>query len=139
MESPNIDIQQTFDNYHPQTKKQLLKIRQWIFEIGESSGESASEIGQVQECLKWGDPSYLTSSPKSGTTLILSQLKSEPSKYGLFVHCQTSLIEDFRVAYPDLPYDKNRGVLFDSQAPIQTDVIKQFIYLALTYHARKSN
>jgi hypothetical protein len=75
--------------------------------------------------------------PKSGTTLRLSKLKSSESEYGLFVHCQTSLIEDFRVAYPDLNYDKNRGVLFDSYESIQTDVIKQFIFLVLSYHSRK--
>ena len=110
-----------------------MTIRQWIFEIAESS----DEIGQIEECLKWGEPSYLTQAPKSGTTLRLSQLKSAPSEYGLFVHCQTSLIEEFRVAYPNLKYDKNRGVLFDSHQPIQSDVVKQFIYLALSYHSRK--
>jgi hypothetical protein len=54
----------------------------------------------------------------------------------LFVHCQTTLIEEFRVVYPDLNYDKNRGMLFDSREPIQTDTIKQF-ELALTYLCRK--
>lgn len=128
------DIQQKFEQFHPQTKNVLLEIRQWIFEIA----ESCDEIGQIHECLKWGEPSYLTTSPKTGTTLRVSQLQSNPLKFGLFVHCQTSLIEEFRVAYPDLDYDKNRGVLFDSQTPVKTNIIKQFIYLALTYHVRKS-
>ena len=37
----------------------------------------------------------------------------------------------------DFKYDKNRGVIFDSNQPIQTDAVKQFIFLALTYHYRK--
>ena len=82
-------------------------------------------------------PSYVSHTPKSGTTLRLSKLKISESEYGLFVHCQTSLIEDFRVAYPDLNYDKNRGILFDSHESIQTDVIKLFIFLVLSYQNRK--
>jgi hypothetical protein len=119
----------------PHTKQALLTIREWIFEIAKSS----DEIGQIEECLKWGEPSYVTHSPKSGTTLRLSQSKTNPSEYGLFVHCQTTLIEEFRVVYPDLNYHKNRGVLFDNHKPIQTGVIKQFIYLALSYHSRKNS
>jgi hypothetical protein len=133
MDFLNSEIRPVFDKCSPHTKQALLTIREWIFEIAESS----NEIGQIEECLKWCEPSYLTQSPKSGTTLRLSQRQSNPSEYGLFVHCQTTLIEEFRVVYPDLNYDKNRGVLFDSRKPIQTDTIKQFIYLALTYHSRK--
>lgn len=133
MNFPHLDINRVFEQYHPNTRLALLSIRQWIFEIASNS----EEIGQIEECLKWGEPSYVTASPKSGTTLRLSQLKSSELTYGLFVHCQTSLIEEFRVAYPNLKYDKNRGVLFDSCELIQTDIIKQFIYLALSYHCRK--
>ena len=96
-----------------------------------------NEIGKIEECLKWGEPNYVNHTPKSGITLRLSKLKSSESEYALFVHCQTSLIEEFRVAYPNLNYDKNPGALFDSYEPIQSNAIKQFIYLALSYHSRK--
>lgn len=126
-------IKQTFDGYQPQTQKVLLQIRAWIFEIASNS----EKIGGVEECLKWGEPSYVTTKPKSGTTLRIAQLKSDTTKFGMYVSCQSSLIEEFRVAYPDLNYDKNRGVIFDVSGPLQIDVIKQFIYLALSYHSRK--
>ena len=135
MDFQTTKVSQVFNNCPPQIKVSLLTIRQWIYEVADNS----DEIGQVEECLKWGEPSYVTDSPKSGTTIRLSKLKSSEHEYGLFVHCQTTLIEEFRVAYPDLRYDKNRGILFDSREPIQTDVIKQFIYLAMTYHTRKSS
>ncbi|MFT6988920.1 MAG: hypothetical protein ACJASL_000886 [Paraglaciecola sp.] len=112
----------------------MLTIRQWIFEIANST----SEISKIEECLKWGELSYVSHTPKSGTPLRLSMLKSSGSEYGLFVHCQTTLIEEFRVVFPDLDYDKNRGIIFDSHQSIQVDVIKQFIYLALSYHSRKN-
>lgn len=134
MHLQNPEIGQVFAKYQNPCKQALETIRQWIFEIAASH----DEIGQIEECLKWGEPSYVCHSPKSGTTLRLSQLKSNPNEYGLFVHCQTTLIEEFRVVYPDFKYDKNRGVMFDSRQPMQTDAIKQFIFLALTYHSRKS-
>ena len=134
MDFQNAEVHQTFDKCLPQTKQILLTIRQWIFEIADNS----DQVGEILECLKWGEPSYVTHTPKSGTTLRLSELKSNPAAYGLFVHCQTSLVEEFRVVYPDLKYNKNRGVLFASNQPIQTDAIKQFIYMALSYHSRKN-
>lgn len=134
MDFLNPEIRQVFDLYQPEAKQALLTIRQWIFEIAKSS----DEIGQIEECLKWGEPSYVTYSPKTGTTLRLSQLKSSISEFGLFVHCQTTLVEEFRMVYPDFKYDKNRGVIFNSHDRIPTDAVKQFIYLALSYHSRKN-
>ena len=133
MDFLNPEIARVFSQYQTQTKQTLLIIRQWIFDIAQSS----DEIGEIEECLKWGEPSYVTHSPKSGTTLRLSQLKSNPTEYALCVHCQTTLIEEFRQVYPDFKYDKNRGVIFDSNKPVATDAVKQFIYLALSYHFRK--
>jgi hypothetical protein len=130
----NPEVGVVFSKYQAQTQQALLIIRQWIFEVAESS----EKIGEIEECLKWGEPTYVSHSPKSGTSLRLSQVKSKPNEYGLFVHCQTTLIEEFRVAYPDFKYDKNRGVIFDSKHSIKTDAVKQFIFLALTYHHRKS-
>jgi len=134
MDFLNPEVGQAFAKYQTQTKQALLTIRKWIFEIAESS----EDIGKIEECLKWGEPSYVSHSPKSGTSLRLSQLKSNTTEYGLYVHCQTTLIEEFRMVYPDFKYDKNRGVIFNSSKPKNTDAVKQFIFLALTYHSRKS-
>ncbi|MEP0174476.1 MAG: DUF1801 domain-containing protein [Paraglaciecola sp.] len=128
-------IKGVFDSCQPNIRETLLTIRQWIFDIANTS----ESIGTIDECLKWGEPSYLTHTPKSGTSLRLSPLKSNPQKYGLFVHCQTRLIEEFRLVYPDLDYDKNRGILFDSHDPIDEELIKQFIFAALTYQLRKKH
>jgi hypothetical protein len=133
MDFLNSEIRPVFDKCSPHPKQALLTIREWIFETAESS----DEMGQIEECPKWGETNYVTQSPKSSTTLRLSQRKSNPSEYGFFVHCKTTLIEEFHVVYSDLNYDNNRGMLFDSREQIQTNTIKQFIYLALTYHRRK--
>ncbi|WP_289031520.1 DUF1801 domain-containing protein [uncultured Paraglaciecola sp.] len=127
-------IKVVFERCQPSVKDTLLTIRQWVFDIANTS----ENIGEINECLKWGEPSYLTHTPKSGTTVRLAPLKANPQRYGLFVHCQTRLIEEFRLVYPDLDYDKNRGILFDSRDSIQEEPIKQFIFAALTYQLRKS-
>ena len=135
MEFSNQEVQRVFEQYPALIKQNLLTIRQWIFEVAKDN----QQIGELEECLKWDSPSYITQHPKSGTTLRLSRPKSNATEYGLFVHCQTNLVTEFQIAYPNLKYDKNRGVLFDSQQPIQIEVIKQFIFLALTYHSRKKS
>ncbi|WP_299081046.1 DUF1801 domain-containing protein [uncultured Paraglaciecola sp.] len=133
MEFNSAEVQQVFAQYPSPIKKCLLTIRKWVFEIAQQN----EQIGELEECIKWDSPSYVTKQPKSGTTLRLSRPKSNATEYGLYVHCQTNLVAEFQVAYPHLKYNKNRGVLFDSDQPIATDVVKQFIYLALTYHCRK--
>ncbi|MGJ8681997.1 hypothetical protein [Paraglaciecola sp.] len=125
------EVKPVYDQFSPKMKKHLLQVRTWIFEIAQTN----DDIGHVQECLKWQEPSYVTSGPKSGTTLRLSQVDTE--HYGLFVHCQTSLIEEFKLVYPDLTYNKTRGVVFAANLPIKGNIIKQFIFMALTYHQRK--
>jgi hypothetical protein len=102
MDFLNSEIRPVFDKCSPHTKQAFLTIREWIFEIATSS----DEIGKIEECLKWGETNYVTQLPKSGTTLRLSQRISNPSEYGLIVHCKTTLIEKFHVFYSDLNYEK---------------------------------
>lgn len=134
MKFPNPEVEAAYAAFPPQKKEVLLTIRNWIFEVAENT----EGVGRIEECLKWGEPSFLTLSPKSGSTLRLSGMKKSPSEYGLFVHCQTGLVEEFQIVYPDFKYDKTRGVIFDINQPMEINAIKQFIYLALTYHSRRN-
>ena len=129
----NESVKNSFNAYPPKIKKNLLFIRQLIFEIAAES----TDIGELEETLKWGQPGYLTSKPKSGTTIRLGY--SEPSEYAIYVHCQTTLIAEFKEIYPELKYDGNRAILFDSKTKLPLKAVKHFIYLALTYHHRKNS
>ena len=132
MKFANDEIAATFESYNPEISEKLLTIRAMIFNIAQQH----SEIGQIAEDLKWQEPSYLTNSPKSGLTIRLSTTKHS-DKYAISVHCQSRLISDFREVYPQLSYDKNRSILLNINDDIPTQLIEQFIYLALTYHYRK--
>jgi hypothetical protein len=125
-------VAQVFSTYPPKVKQALLQIRQWI-ELVASENEP---IGELTECLKWGEPSYITLNG-NGTTLRFGRVNDSESKFALLVHCQTRLIADFKEVYPHCEYDKNRALLLDSAQPLPEKMIKHFIYLALTYHLKR--
>ncbi len=128
------DVASVFDGYPPTVREKLLGLRRQIFE----TAAATEGVGTLQETLKWGQPSYLTARPKSGTTIRIDQMGSVPGRYAMYVHCQTSLIETFRELYPDaLNYEGDRAVIFDSDKDAPEDIVRHCIALALTYHLRK--
>ncbi len=131
----NPEVESTFDSYPGKVREKLLYIRERIFQLAEES----DEIGEIEETLKWENPSYLTYGPKSGTTIRLSELRSDGERYAVFVHCQTSLVSEFKEMYPKLTYDGNRSIIFDINHEMPLETIEHFIYLALTYHYRKKH
>ncbi|HEY5745918.1 MAG TPA: hypothetical protein VIU12_07565 [Chryseolinea sp.] len=96
-----------------------------------------SGVGPLEETLKWDSPSYLTSETQSGTTIRIDRVGSREGMYGIFVHCQSNVVEQFKqkVSTP-LTFDSTRGIILDAKDDIPEEV-SYFIYLALTYHLRK--
>ncbi len=131
----NKNVESTFRDYPSNIQERLLTIRELIFNVAEES----SEVGEIEETLKWDNPSYLTSKPKSGTTIRLSGLISLEHKYAISVHCQTSLISEFKELYINLEYEGNRSIILDIRKKLPLAAIERFVYLALTYHYRKKH
>jgi len=131
----NVSVEKTFDDYPKNIRDRLLKIRELIFSVAEKNGE----IGEIEETLKWENPSYLTSKPKSGTTIRLSGLVSLENRYAVSVHCQTTLISEFKEVFTDLEFEGNRSIILDIRKKLPTVAIERFVYLALTYHYRKKH
>lgn len=127
-------VVQVFAAYPFKVKQALLQIRQWIEQVASEN----EKIGELSECLKWGEPSYITLNG-IGTTLRLGRVRDSDSKFALLVHCQTRLIADFKEIYPQYEYDKNRALILDSAEPLPEQTIKHFIYLALTYHIKSAS
>jgi len=131
----NKNVENTFMDYPENIRERLLQIRELIFSIADKS----SEIGEIEETLKWENPSYLTAKPKSGTPVRLSGLASIEHKYAISVHCQTTLISEFKEVFTDLEFEGNRSIILDLREKVPTDDIERFVYLALTYHYRKKH
>ncbi len=125
----NPDVQAVFDSYDEATRDNLLMLRQWIYEVAsETEG-----VGELEETLKWGQPSYLTKS-KSGSTIRLDQVDTR-GRFAMYVICRTNLIDTFRHRFSDrFNYEGNRAILFEHHTDIPEDELKHCIALALTYH-----
>jgi len=132
---PNPEVKEIFSAYPEIVKDKLMFLRELIFQVAEEN----DEIGKIEETLKWGDPSYLTSAPKSGTTVRLSSVRAHDKKFAISIHCQTSLMSDFKEIYPELEYEGNRSIIFDVGTDFSKETVRHFIFLALTYHHRKKH
>ncbi|MFY9269460.1 MAG: DUF1801 domain-containing protein [Candidatus Manganitrophaceae bacterium] len=130
----NPEVAAVFETYSKNMRVKLMFLRQLIFDIA-----SATEgVGELEETLKWGSPSYLTTKPKSGTTIRIDRTSAQEDQYAMSVHCQTTLIETLKEIYGNkFKYEDNRSLIFDENEEIPVDDVRHCIYLALTYHLRK--
>ena len=122
-----------FEAYPKPVKAKLLALRRLIFD----TAKATQGVGALKETLKWGQPSYLTSESRSGSTVRIDQVKAEPGQYAVYFHCQTNLVETFRELYPELNYSGNRAILLDAADKLPEAELRHCVGLALTYHLGK--
>jgi hypothetical protein len=127
-------VASVFEGYPKPLRMKLDRMRDMIFEVArETDG-----VGPIEETLKWGSPSYLTPDTHSGTTVRIDRISWQKEKYGVFVHCQSGVLEQFKAAFGnEFNYDGNRGLILDSKNELPEEAVRHFIWLALTYHLRK--
>ncbi|MEM6652020.1 MAG: DUF1801 domain-containing protein [Pseudomonadota bacterium] len=111
----------------------LTQLRTLILE----TAAAHAEIGPLIETLKWGEPSYLPKRSRTGTTIRLGWDEAG-QVIRLFVHCQTTLIKDWRDRYePELKFVGNRELRLPTNRPLPIAALKHCVAMALTYHLRK--
>jgi len=127
-------VEAVFQAYPEPMRTRLLHLRDLIL----ATGAENPVIGELDEALRWGQPSYLTTKSRSGTTLRIDQIKGEPDRYALYFNCKTDLAATYRDLYGDvLEVGGKRGILLDADKPAPSDALRHCIALALTYHGRK--
>jgi Domain of unknown function (DU1801) len=127
----NRDVAEVFKRYPKHIYRQLMFLRQLVLE----TAAEHDDVGELEETLKWGEPSYLA---KSGSTIRMDWKQSTPEQYALYFHCKTRLIDTFREIYSDqLKFEGNRAIVFQLSDDIPVDELKHCIYLSLTYHQKK--
>ena len=132
--TPPPAVRAVFDAYPAGARTLLLVVRDLIFE----TAAGLPEAGRISETLKWGEPAYLTETPKSGTTLRLAWSPRRPDSAGLFVNCQTTLLDEWRELYgADLDLIGNREIRFPLGRVPPAGPLGHCIAMALTYHKRK--
>jgi len=116
--------------YPKPVQAKLLALRELIFD----TARTTTGVGELEETLKWGQPSYLTSETGSGSTVRIDGIKSDPDQYAIYFHCQTNLVETFRELYPKLRYGGNRSILLNTADELPKAALRHCVGLALTYH-----
>jgi hypothetical protein len=123
-----------FDAYPHALRRKLLAIRKLIFD----TAARTEGVGKLEETLKWGQPSYLTSATKSGSTIRIDGIKGDDAHCAVYFICHTNLVETFRELYGGkLRFEGNRCILVDVKAPLPAEELGHCIALALTYQLDK--
>lgn len=131
----NKNVAKIFAAYPDNVRAKLKALREIIFD----TAETIDGVGPLEETLKWGQPSYLTTETGSGSTIRIDRLKPDDDRIAIYFHCQTDLVATFRELYPtQMEYGGNRSILFDAASKIHERALRHCIGLALTYHARKA-
>lgn len=130
----NTAVARTFAAYPPELRRRLLVLRELVLDIAAAT----PGVGKIEETLKWGEPAYLTSASKSGSTIRMGPVKSSSSQYALYFNCKTTLVDTFRTLFPvELRYEGNRAIVLDVSDPVPRDALAFCIQAALSYHQRK--
>ncbi|KAB0464316.1 DUF1801 domain-containing protein [Vibrio chagasii] len=124
-------VKDRFDEYPNNARARLEELRNLVFQVA-----SELELGEVDEALKWGEPSY---SVKTSSPLRMDWKIKSPNNYYLFFNCQTKLVDTFRELYGDeLVFQGNRAIVLSLSKRLPETTIKSCLELALTYQQRKN-
>jgi hypothetical protein len=124
-------VAKVFQTYPEEIRGRLLHLRRLILDVAEST----TGIGELEETLKWGEPSYLT---KGGSTVRMGWKESRPDYYAIYFNCNTKLVDTFKELYADVfQFEGNRAIVFHRDEAIPTEALKHCVVLALRYHTIK--
>jgi hypothetical protein len=125
-------IASLFEAYPKATRLRLMVLRDMIFQVAaETDG-----VGAIEEGLRWGQPSYLTTETGSGSPIRIDA-KGEAGGVAVYFICTTNLVDRFVQQYPGLfNAERNRALIFGPKDAIPERELSHCIALALTYHAR---
>ena len=127
----NPDVESVFNSYPVEFRRPLLELRELIYR----TADATPAVKEIEESLKWGEPSYATK-PKTGTPIRIDRFGED--KIALFFHCQTNLVETFRTMFNGVfEFSKNRAIVFDPYEELPKKELALCIEMALTYHSNK--
>lgn len=130
---PPPDVAVTFASYPPEIRKRVLKLRELIFDVAACS----QGVGKLEESLKWGEPAYITTESKSGSTTRIAWKKAKPKQYAMYFNCQTTLVDSFKTMFPTaFKFEGNRALVFAEHDEVPVAALRICVEMALTYHAK---
>lgn len=129
----NAAVKKVFETYPIAARVPLLRLRQLIF----ATASATVGVGEIEETLKWGEPAYLTTASKSGSTIRIAWNKKSPNQFGLYFNCKSNLLDTFRSLFPhQVQFEADRAIIFALTDELPEDILRICIGIALTYHQR---
>ena len=120
-----------FKDYPKEVASQMEALRKLVL----ASASEIETLDELEETLKWGEPSYLT---KHGSTVRMDWKSKSPNQYAVYFKCTSKLVPTFKAIYKDtFSFETNRAIVFKLNEPIPKQELKHCIKLALTYHKVK--
>ena len=126
------EIKTAYDARPQSHRGRLLELRELIL----TNADKIEAIKEIDECLKWGQPSFVVKPDKVGSTIRVD--KHDENSVAAYFICNTTLVEEFRQLYPDtFQFGGNRALIFDLDQELPKDELSHCIGMALTYHLNK--
>ncbi len=125
------ELESVFNKYPILVRSKLFHLRKLIL----STANEIEEIEELEETLKWGEPSFLV---RRGSTIRIDWKAEKPNQYGIYFKCTSKLVPTFKVIYnSQFKYEGNRAIIFQMNDEIPEAELKKCISAALTYHKVK--
>jgi hypothetical protein len=121
-------VEIVFNNYPVHVRKKLSYLRELVLE----TSKETEGIDQLEETLKWGEPSYLA---KKGSTIRIDWKEKTPDQYAMYFKCTSKLVPTFKMKFGDLfKYEGDRAIVFQLEEKIPVNELKKCVSLGLQYH-----
>lgn len=130
------EVASVFKTYPNPFNKELLKLRELVFEVA----KDIDELDELIETLKWGRPSYLPKKKNVGTTVRIHWLSSKPDQFGMYFNCNTDMILKIKRKFKrTFNYEGKRALIFKLDEKVPENELRESIKMALLYHINKRN
>lgn len=127
----NPKVDEIFANYPEAVRSKMQFLRELVIE----TAEETDGIEELEECLKWGEPSFVT---KNGSTLRMDWKAKTPEQYAMYFQCSSRLVSTFKAVFNrSFQYEGNRAIVFQLNQKINERELKLCIKAALSYHKVK--
>lgn len=127
--NPNVD--EVFANYPKNVRDKMQFLRALVIQ----TAEVTDGIEQLEETLKWGEPSFIT---KHGSTLRMDWKEKMPNQFAMYFKCTSRLVDTFRMVFDNtFQFEGNRAIVFQLNQKIPEPELKECIKATLLYHKVK--
>ncbi|APE43894.1 hypothetical protein BOO69_11100 [Sulfitobacter alexandrii] len=99
--------------------------------------QAADRVGvaPLEESLKWGQPAWRPSKPRTGSTLRMDWSPHDPDRISFLIDCKTDLAARMRDIHPDMgDNDGRRRITCDLGRALPEQAVSHLAEMTFCYH-----